>query len=419
VSSLSAELDELARIGADGGGVSRFAWTPELEKANRWLIAKLADEGLEPELDTAGNVIGRWPAGEGRAVLVGSHLDTVPRGGRFDGALGVVAALEAVRILRRDGFEPGRPIWIVSFNDEEGARFRTSMFGSRAFVGSLDLEDWRGRGVPAAMELAGSDFGRLREACRIDDVSAYLELHVEQGPVLERSGIDLGIVTAITGLLGLRATFKGQANHAGTTPMDARRDALAGAARAVLALREGGRAGDGVTATVGQIRVEPGGANVVPGLAEISVDARSPDAARFAGLEAEVERMLREIAADERLELELFRTHSKPAVALDERVQDVLERAADAEGASRVRLPSGAGHDAMIIGAHVPAGMLFVPSRDGISHSPAEFTEPRHRELGARVLARALAELASGQDDDSLAYEEPSVTGPGDKLAGT
>ncbi len=418
MSSLSAELEELGRIGADDGGVTRFAWTPELDEANRWLMAKLAEEGLQPELDAAGNVIGRWPAGVGRAVLVGSHLDTVPRGGRFDGALGVLAALEAVRILRRDSFEPARPIWVVSFNDEEGARFRTSMLGSRAFVGSLDVEDWRARGIPAAMDRAGFEFGRLPEACRIDAVGAYLELHVEQGPVLERSGVDVGIVTAITGLLGVRATFEGQANHAGTTPMDARRDALAGAARAVLALREAARGGDGVTATVGQIRVEPSGANVVPGLAEIGVDARSADAGRFADLEAEVERTLQEIAADERLELELFRTHSKPPVVLDERVQDVLERAADAEGATRLRLPSGAGHDAMIVGAHVPAGMLFVPSRDGISHSPAEFTEQRHCELGARVLARALAELASQQEAD-LPDEEPSVAGAADKLAGT
>jgi hydantoinase/carbamoylase family amidase len=395
VSPLSADLDELARIGVEGDGVSRFAWSPELGEANRWLMARLEEVGLEPELDPAGNVLGRWTAGEGGAVLVGSHLDTVPRGGRFDGALGVVAALAAVRRLRRDGFEPARPIWVVSFNDEEGARFRTSMLGSRAFVGSLDLDDWRARGIPEAMERARFDFDRLPEARRIDQVRAYLELHIEQGPVLERRGIDLGIVTAITGLLGFRATFRGEANHAGTTPMADRRDALAGAARAVLALRARARASDGVTATVGQIRVEPGGANVVPGLAEIAIDVRCPDEDVFAELEEEVESTLREIAAEERLEVEVYRTHAKPPVALDEEIQAALERAAEAEQATHARLASGAGHDAMILGAHVPAGMLFVPSRGGISHSPAEFTELDHCELGARVLARALAELAS------------------------
>jgi hydantoinase/carbamoylase family amidase len=398
VCSLSADLEAAATIGATAdGGVSRFAWTPELEEANRWFVDRLEAEGLETGVDAAGNVFGYWRAGEGQAVLVGSHLDTVPNGGRFDGALGALAALEAVRILRREGFEPGRPVWVVSFNDEEGARFRTSMLGSRAFVGSLDLDDWRERGVAEAMAAAGYDFERLPEARGVDEIGAYLELHIEQGPRLERSGTDLGVVTGIVGLLGLRATFRGEANHAGTTPMETRRDALAGAARAVLALREEARAREDMTANVGQIRVEPGGANVVPGLAELTVDARSPTAEGFARVEAFVGETLEQIAAEEGLELDVSVTHRKAPVALDERIQKVLERAADAEGASHARLPSGAGHDAMILAAHVPAGMLFVPSRGGRSHTPEEHTEERYCDLGARVLARAVAELA-GRD---------------------
>jgi allantoate deiminase len=395
VSSLAADLEAAALIGADEGGVSRFAWTPELAQANEWFIARLEELGLDTDVDAAANVFGRWEAGEGAAVLVGSHLDTVPRGGRFDGALGVLAALEAVRILQRDAVEPRRPLWVVSFNDEEGARFRTGMLGSRAFVGEVELDDWRRRGVADAMAEAGFDFERLPEALDVDRVGAYLELHIEQGPVLERAGVDVGIVTGIVGLLGFRASFTGEANHAGTTPMELRRDALAGLSRAVLALRDEARARDDMTANVGMCTVEPGGFNVIPGVAEFSVDVRSPTAAGFARVEEFVRETLAAIAEEEGLGLELEETHRLQPVPLDPAIQDVLERAAEQEGASHMRLPSGAGHDAMILGRHVPAGMLFVPSRGGVSHSPAEYTAPEQCELGARILARALAELVT------------------------
>jgi allantoate deiminase len=395
VSSLAADLEAAARIGAEEGGVSRFAWTPELAQANEWLVNRLEALGLDTEVDQAGNVFGRWEAGEEPAVLVGSHLDTVPCGGRFDGALGVLAALEAVRILQDERVELRRPLWVVSFNDEEGARFRTGMLGSRAFVGEVELDDWRRRGVAEAMAEAGFDFERLSEARDVDKVGAYLELHIEQGPVLERAGIDLGIVTGIVGLLGFRARFVGEANHAGTTPMELRRDALVGASRAVLALREEARGRDDMTANVGMCTVEPGGFNVIPGVAEFSVDVRSPTAEGFARAEQFVRTTLAAIAEEESLDLELEETHRLQPVPLDFAIQDVLERAAEHEGATHLRLASGAGHDAMILGRHVPAGMLFVPSRGGISHSPAEYTAPAQCEVGARVLARALAELVA------------------------
>ncbi|MGH3036804.1 MAG: M20 family metallo-hydrolase [Gaiellaceae bacterium] len=394
MSSLRADLEAAARIGADErGGVSRFAWTPELGEANAWLMERLAALGLAAELDPAGNVLGRGESGDGKAVLLGSHLDTVPCGGRFDGALGVLAALDVVRRLRADRVEPRRPLWVVSFNDEEGARFQTGMLGSRAFCGDCDVEDWDRRGISAAMAEAGRDFARLTEARGVDDVGAYLELHIEQGPVLERSGVDLGIVTAITGMLGFRARFVGEANHAGTTPMEHRRDALAGAARAVLALRDAARDRGDMTANVGVIAAEPGGFNVVPGAAEFTIDVRSPSAERYAELEPFVRETLGRIAADEGLRLELAETHRKPPVALDPALQDALEAAARAEGATTLRMPSGAGHDAMVLAHHVPAAMLFVPSRGGVSHSPDEFTAPEQCELGARVLARTVREL--------------------------
>jgi hydantoinase/carbamoylase family amidase len=395
MTSLAADIEAAAQIGADGGGVSRFAWTPELAQANDWFVGRLEELGLEAEVDPAGNVLGRWNAGEGKAVLVGSHLDTVRRGGRYDGALGVLAALDVVRRLKAEGVEPARPLWVVSFNDEEGSRFQTGMLGSRVFCGELDLDDWRRRGVADAMAGAGFDFERLPEARGIDEVGAYLELHIEQGPVLERSGEDLGIVTAITGLLGFRAKLTGAANHAGTTPMDVRRDALAGAARIVLELREEARGRDDMTANVGKLEVGPGGFNVIPGLAEFTIDVRSPTAEGFQRAEAFVRETVDRVAAEEELGVEIWLTHRKPPVALDEGLQDALVQAAEAEGASYRRMPSGAGHDAMVLAHHVPAAMLFVPSRAGISHSPEESTELHHCELGARVLARAVRALVT------------------------
>jgi allantoate deiminase len=395
VSSLAAELESAALIGADGGGVSRFAWSPELAEANAWLLGRLEHLGLEGEVDPAGNVLGRWEAGEGKAVLVGSHLDTVPRGGRYDGALGVLSALAVVRALKTDGIEPARPLWVVSFNDEEGSRFQTGMLGSRAFCGELDLEDWRRRGVADAMARAGFDFEHLPQARGVDGVGAYLELHIEQGPVLEQNGEDIGVVTAITGLLGFRVRFLGAANHAGTTPMDARRDALAGAARVVLALREEAREREGMTANVGKLLVEPGGFNVIPGLAEFTIDVRSPTPEGYERAEAFVRETVQRVAAEEGLGVEISTTHRKPPVALDQGLQETLVAAAEAEGASYRRMPSGAGHDAMVLAHHVPAAMLFVPSRGGISHSPEEYTPPEQCELGARVLAGAVRALVT------------------------
>ena len=393
MSSLAADLEAAARIGADEGGVTRFAWSPELAAANAWLVERLAELGLETEVDAAGNVLGRWQAGEGKAILLGSHLDTVPRGGRYDGALGVLAALDVVRRLREEGVEPRRPLWVVSFNDEEGGRFQTGMLGSRAFVGDADLDDWGRRGIPEAMAAAGFDFELLPEARGIDGVGAYLELHVEQGPRLEQSGVELGIVTAVTGMLGFRARFLGEANHAGTTPMEHRRDALAGAARAVLALRDEARAREDMTANVGVIAAEPGGFNVIPGAVEFTVDVRSPTPTGFERSDRFVRETLDAIAKEEGLGLELSETHRKEPVALDSELQAALEQSAEEEGASFTRMPSGAGHDAMVLAHYVPAAMLFVPSRGGLSHCPEEFTSPEQCELGARVLALTVRDL--------------------------
>jgi allantoate deiminase len=397
--SAGASLDELARLGGGpDGGVTRVAWSPELFAAYTWVGDRLRELGLEVEVDAAGNLLAKWNADSGSPVLVGSHLDTVPSGGRFDGVLGVVSALHAVRMLKAEGFEPGRPLWVAAFMDEEGTRFDTALFGSRAFTGEDvtglgERVDANGVTLREAMAAAGYDVARARDADRVAEVGAYLELHVEQGPVLDAAEIEIGVVTSIVGLRGYRVRLTGQANHAGTTPLALRRDALAGAARIALELREAARSREAVTANVGKLTVAPGGANVVPGLADFTLDVRATTSAELAELERIVEETVARVAVEEGLEVDLQQTFALEPLALDPMLVDVVARAAVTEGASSLRLPSGAGHDAMLIGRRAPAAMIFVPSRGGISHSPDEYSSPAHIDLGVRVLARSLREL--------------------------
>lgn len=397
--TVSGSLGALARIGGGAdGGVTRVAWSPELFGAYDWVGDAMRDLGLEVEIDAAGNLVGRWDARTGSPVVVGSHLDTVPSGGRFDGALGVVAALHAVRLLREEGFEPARPLWVVAFMDEEGTRFGSALFGSRAFAGEDvrrfgERVDADGVALHEAMERAGFALDAVGEADRVGEIGAYFELHVEQGPVLESEGLDLGVVTSIVGLRGYRVLLQGQANHAGTTPMSLRRDALVGAARIALELRELARsAAEPVTANVGKLSIEPGGANVVPGRADFTIDVRATSAGALTGLERAVESIVTRVAGEEGLSHELEPTFTLDPVQLDGELVAAVESAARAEGASSTRMPSGAGHDAMVLARHVPAAMLFVPSEGGISHSPAEYSQPPQVELGMRVLAATLRE---------------------------
>jgi allantoate deiminase len=390
----------VSQFGGEGTSVTRFAWSPELMAAYDWLSDQLRQLGLEAEIDAAGNLIGRWQAGTGKPLAVGSHLDSVPRGGRYDGTLGVLSGLHAIRLLKERGVEPQRPLWLISFMDEDGGRFGTGLFGSRAFVGRdltelADRTDEDGVTIRDAMAAAGFDFDRLPEARRIDELGGYIELHIEQGPVLERTEHEIGIVTGIVGLIGFRARCRGEANHAGTTPMTMRRDAFLGAARAGLALRDAALAKGDMTENVGKVELEPGGFNVVPGVAEFTIDVRSLP--HFDELELTVRQALQEIGAEEKLDLEIEELFRLEPCPLDSGLVDALERAAELEGAKHMRMPSGAGHDAMEVGRHVPAGMLFVPSRNGVSHSPEEYTRPDDCDLGARVLARALESLAAGE----------------------
>lgn len=403
MSMLDNWVDELGLIGGNGSAVNRFAWTPELLAACEWLVERLRELGLSAEIDPAGNVIGRWDveeAGAGTAVLIGSHIDTVPDGGRFDGALGVLSGLEAIRRLKEEGFEPRRPLWIAAFNDEEGARFDTSMFGSTAFVGD-DLSELRGRvgvdGVPLAeaMRQRGFDFDEVPRAKAIDGVGCYLELHIEQGPRMQAQSLDTAVVTAIVGIGGFRVTLRGQTNHAGTTPMGERRDALTGASRVVLALRDAALAAGDVTVNVGRIAVRPGGTNVIPGEAVFFVDIRTANPDTFPTLGALVRDTIAAAAFAEELTAEIDVTYEHQPVPMDSDLQHLLGREMDAQGLTWASLSSGAGHDAQVLAQHVPTGMLFVPSQAGISHAPEEFTPPEQREPGVKVLTCVLKTLLS------------------------
>jgi hydantoinase/carbamoylase family amidase len=401
-SPLAADLAAAARLGACAeGGITRPAWSAALEQTIALVGARLEKLGLETSRDGAGNFFARWGApGGGGAVMAGSHLDTVPRGGHLDGALGVIAAVEAVRILREDGFRPARPIVVASFMDEEGARFGTALFGSRAFCGedlseALERRDADGISVAEAMAARGFDPAGVAGARAVGELDAYLELHIEQGPVLSGRGLRLGVVDAICGVLGYRAVFRGEANHAGTTPMDARRDALIGAARVALALRDGAAGDPALRATVGALEVAPGARNVIPGRCELAIDVRCADPARVAEAERWVAELVAEIGAAEGLEVEFSPAYALAPTAMAPRVVAAIEEAARGEGVEPLRMPSGAGHDAMVIGRHCDAGMLFVPSRGGISHSPREWTDPADCALGARVLAESLRRLAA------------------------
>ena len=293
-----------------------------------------------------------------------------------------------------------RPIWVASFMDEEGARFGAALFGSRAFAGqdvsaSLELRDAGGTTLAAAMRERGFDPGRLPAAARAGQLGAYVELHIEQGPVLENAGRRVGVVEAITGMAGYRVRLEGEANHAGTTPMGSRRDAVLGAARIALELREAARADERLRATVGQVRSSPPATNVVPGACELTIDLRTHVAEEHERRQAWVRELVERIAREERLEATVEQTYAIPPVAMDARVIAAIEAAAAEEGEPALRMFSGAGHDAMNVAPHAPAGMLFVPSRGGLSHTPREWTDAADCELGARVLARTLRTLSA------------------------
>ncbi|HXM58178.1 MAG TPA: Zn-dependent hydrolase [Candidatus Dormibacteraeota bacterium] len=393
-SRLLADLDHLATIGADpAGGVSRVAYSAADIEARGWVRETMLGLGMEVRRDEAVNLIGRQPGREARLkpLALGSHTDTVPNGGRFDGALGVVAALACVRALRDAGLRLRHPVEVIDFAAEE-ATLGGGTVGSQAMTGRLPAgallrPAWDGRPAVEHLRDAGIDPRGLGRAVRPRRcLAAYLELHIEQGGSLDGAGVPIGVVEGIVGIRRFGVTFAGQANHAGTTGMAERRDALVMAATFVLGVRETAAAA-GVVGTVGVLRVQPGASNVIPGRVELEAEIRGLDEDVLDRVEAELG------ALAERQGGALRRTSAKPPTRSDPALLAAVEAACDALGLERRRMASGAGHDAMVIGEFIPQAMIFVPSRGGVSHSPDEFTPPERCVDGARVLLGALLEL--------------------------
>ncbi len=396
---LSARLEALAEIGAiDGGGCARLALTDE-DRAGRDLVMTwMRDLDLDVRVDAIGNVIAQWGDAGAAPVMAGSHIDTVRTGGRYDGNLGVLAGLEVIETAIESGLRPQRPLAVAFFTNEEGSRFSPDMLGSLTYVGGLPIEE--------ALDITGIDGATVGdELRRIGYVGphpcpgpaphAYVELHIEQGPVLEAHGIDIGVVESVQGISWQELTIEGQANHAGTTPMTMRHDAgYAAAAVAAFVRQLALKIGPPQVGTVGSLRLHPDLVNVVAARAKLTVDLRNTDDGVLADAEQQLATFLAQLAVDEGV-LATCRPLARFApVTFDPQVVGLVEAAAHRLGRSTMRLPSGAGHDAQMLARVCPSGMVFVPSVAGISHNPAEYTAPDDLAAGADVLLHVMLELA-------------------------
>ncbi|MCX4240867.1 Zn-dependent hydrolase [Paraliomyxa miuraensis] len=416
---LQQDLEALAAIGRHADhGIHRPAFSPAFMDAQRWLQQRIEEAGLSLELDGALNVIGRLAGPPGRpAVVTGSHIDSVPGGGTLDGALGVVAGLEALRRIRELGVSLAHPLEVVAFTDEEG-RFG-GMFGSQAMAGHLTPEtivnarDLRGITLVDSMQALGFDaMHALRAARSPRTVQSFVELHIEQGPVLDRAGLHVGVVEGIVGLFKWTVRLRGMANHAGTTPMNMRHDAFQGLAELAgeldRILEEHG--GDASVATIGRVELRPGAANVVPSQVEFSLEARDIDPDVLTELGLGFRRAMSAIARRRGLMFEFDVLSEIDPVACDPKVLAAIEQSADSLGVKSQRLPSGAAHDAQSMAYLAPVGMIFVPSKDGRSHSPAEWTSWESIEIGANCLLRTLLRLATDSASASTSATESAST---------
>jgi N-carbamoyl-L-amino-acid hydrolase len=402
-----AELRELQGLTGDENGAQRVAWTETWERARGWLREKVAPTGAEEEIDEAGN---QWFTLRGdaeRALLIGGHIDSVPNGGWLDGCLNVLAGVEVLRRLAEEGTPP-LTVRLVNWADEEGARFGRSLFGSSAAAGSMsDQDELRARrdadgiALPDALAEHGVDLDRALEARgQLEGAVAYLELHIEQGPVLESLDLPLGVVLGTFGVERHLVTFRGQAAHAGSTPMDKRRDALAGAAKLELELRQiARRVGGGAVCTMGGVVTKPGIVTSVVETAECLLDQRHLDAARLAEMLSNAEAASRRFAQEENIEVEWAKIWSIEPIPFDEQLIELADEAIVEVAGSSHRLPSGPLHDAAEVArAGIPTVMVFVQSLRGLSHTKLEDTKDEHLELAVQALDRlttkALGEFA-------------------------
>lgn len=401
-------LQALAAIGRSdepGGGIHRAAYGADHARAARLVAGWMRDAGLQVGMDAAGSLIGTLPGTrpELPALALGSHLDTVPHGGAFDGALGVLAALEAVQTLAQSGEPLERSLVVIGFADEEGNAFSIGVLSAQLWIGEVTLED-----AASIVDRDGRTLADTLAAYRIDEVprierpslAGYLEAHVEQGPVLDASGASAAAVEAIVGIARSTVTIVGEANHAGTTPMRSRKDAAWPAADIVTAVRSMALATDErLVATVGVVEVHPGATNVVPGRSTLRIEVRSADDAALDRFMRDVEALAARLAASYAMSIDVGPWHLAPPVPMDPMMTDAV-RGAIADAGEEVRsMPSWAGHDAKVMARSVPVGMVFVPSVGGVSHAPGEVTLEEHCVLAAEILLHAAKRVASALGD--------------------
>jgi N-carbamoyl-L-amino-acid hydrolase len=403
---LTSRINALARFGGlPGGGVTRLCWSPPHEEARAWLLGELRAAELETWVDPAGNIFGaigiRALRAETPVVLTGSHIDTVPEGGILDGALGVLAGLECLQAISETRTRHARPMMVAAWSDEEG-RYG-SLFGSRAFCGMLDgakLDEMAavdGVRLVDAMASAGFDAHRAPEARAPEGaVAAYVELHIEQGARLEEAGIPIGVVETIVGVRRSRVVFVGQADHAGTTPMDRRRDAFLAGADYALRVREHvvTRGSAASVTNFGVVRVHPGASNIVPGRAELVHEMRDPDVAVLERLAGECAALAREVAGAHRVGVEIQLMSATTPAPCSPRVQAATENVCATLGLASRRLYSAAGHDAQNLARVTDSGMIFIPSQGGRSHRVDEMSDWQAIERGTNALLHTLLALA-------------------------
>lgn len=416
LSRLKDDIETLARFGrTPSGGVTRPAWSPPHEEARAWLLRRIREAGLTTWVDPAGNSFGcsspitppkfdapasaDWPY---LGVLTGSHIDSVPDGGTLDGALGVLAGLECLRTIREAGLRCSRPLTLVAWSDEEG-RYG-SLFGSKAFTGKLDPAQIPAMASPDGDRLvdavARAGFNALdapRAACDPKALAAYVELHIEQGPHLEAQGISIGIVTGIVGIRRARVVFIGEPDHAGTTPMERRKDSFLAAAEYALKARElVVKRGSGRSVTnFGVVEVKPGVPNIVPARTSLLQEMRELDAGILDRLERRCCSLARRVAERRTLRVELLSVSRNEPARCAPRVQAAIEAACRELALTFQRMPSGAGHDAQNLATVTQAGMIFIPSKGGRSHRPDEASDWDAIERGANVLLQTLLTLAA------------------------
>lgn len=397
-----ARADELAAISETPEGLTRVYLSPQHLQANQQAALWMTQAGMTVWQDSVGNICGRYEGEQegAPAILLGSHLDTVRNAGRYDGMLGVLTAIEVVHSLHRQGRRLKKAIEIVGFCDEEGTRFGITLLGSRGLTGTwpeswLAQTDADGVSVAQAMVLAGLDPARIHLAARSqEEIAAYLELHIEQGPCLEQEGLALGVVEAINGARRLNCCFTGEAGHAGTVPMSHRKDALAAAAEWMVLVETLTREqGGNLVATVGTLRCAPGAVNVIPGEVTLTLDIRGPNDQPLNALLNRLLASAQDIAARRHLQFSAEEFYRIAATACDSELQRVLSEAVQEVQGRSVSLPSGAGHDAIAIAERWPSAMLFVRCKGGISHHPAESVTADDVALAIDAYSRAVLKL--------------------------